>query len=165
MTSRRSLTLSIGQLEWAHSHWVIAFVTAIAMSNFLWCLPSLKVNSTIEVNGTHLVADAISRRHSHSRRRNRRHFVWTVLTRLSITLQDSELRNTYRCILEEIHTLLKLPLSACNFTFTTSNGLITTASVNPAHNPARVKVCMNKYYVKWTLARCQCLVILLYYLN
>ena len=31
------------------SHWAIA----IATSNFLWCLLSLNVNSSIEINGTH----------------------------------------------------------------------------------------------------------------
>ena len=35
-------------------------------------------------------------------------------------------------------------LSACSFTFTTSNGFITNASVNPELKPAKVKTCLTK---------------------
>ena len=41
-------------------------------------------------------------------------------------------------------TPLNDPLSACSFTLTTSNGLMTIASVSPEHRPAAVKVYNKK---------------------
>ena len=45
------------------------------------------------------------------------------------------------CVPAGIFTFLNRSLSACNFTLTTSNGLMTTASVSPEHNPDRVNTC------------------------
>jgi len=54
---------------------------------------------------------------------------------LSSGIDDTELHSTKH------FTWTNLPLSACSWTFTTSNGLMIIASVIPAKNPANVKVC------------------------